>query len=332
MEPTVVVSLDADPIIPSEVDIVACGSTLGSLLRFVRGEDKPFRMLAHKVGNSVFLVRRENSPTELIQGVRGFGHAFPDANTTWEREVKGSASYQRVIRYTFGGMELLVRFEADGYIKEKNVPEPAASASGNTATEKEKPPLASVDDLVSSLLTTTVSTADTSNPPGSNTLQVKHGGSTVSQSSLFDLKTRSIYTRGKKDILAEELPRLWVRQIPNFILAYHTQGLFNTQDTEIKDVREEIKKWEQEHAAKLAKLAALLSWIKEVVVEDSDAGGKVEICYSGGLKLEVRRQLEDAGEVLSAQVRARWEEGLPRTVESKEKESYETESDARDSE
>ncbi|KAJ4289259.1 hypothetical protein N0V88_007009 [Collariella sp. IMI 366227] len=127
MEPAVMASLAADPATPAQIDIFACGSTLGNLLRFVRGQDKSCRMLVYKLHNTVFLVRRENSPTELIPGIRGFGHTFPEANTTWEPDVKGSASHQRLIRYSLGGLDLLVRFEADG------TPTPTAPSSISNA-------------------------------------------------------------------------------------------------------------------------------------------------------------------------------------------------------
>ncbi|KAL2160713.1 hypothetical protein VTH06DRAFT_910 [Thermothelomyces fergusii] len=117
MEPAVVASLDADPALPRELDVFACKSTVGSLLSFVRGEGKEFRMLAYKAGRTVFLVRRENSPTELIQHMYGYGHAFLDANRTLEADVKGSASHQRIVRYVFGGLRVAVRFEADAYMK-----------------------------------------------------------------------------------------------------------------------------------------------------------------------------------------------------------------------
>ncbi|GAB1312623.1 hypothetical protein MFIFM68171_02833 [Madurella fahalii] len=312
MEPAVIASLNSDAAIPAKVDMVACGSTLGNLLRFVRGQDKPFRILAYKVRDTVFLVRRENSPTELIPGVRGFGHTFPETNTTWESDVRGSASHQRVVRYTFGGMRLLVRFEADGYIDEKNPPVPGSAPVA-------KPPSVDVDDLASSFAGNTISPSPASPPPDTALKIISTTGPVIPQSSVFDLKTRSIYTRSKKDHLADELPRLWVTQIPTFILAFHTQGLFAKQDIEIKDVREEVKRWEEEHSAKLEKLAALLSWIKELV-GSGEVGGKVEICYRGqdaGV-LEARRQLADAGEVLSDGMRKRWERGAAMASEEEE--------------
>lgn len=67
----------------SGVDIVACGSTMGNLLRFVRNVDASFRMVLQVVGSTVFLGRKKRSPTELMQGVYGYGHTFPEAYTSW---------------------------------------------------------------------------------------------------------------------------------------------------------------------------------------------------------------------------------------------------------
>ncbi|KAJ5504067.1 hypothetical protein N7463_006941 [Penicillium fimorum] len=98
------------------VDIIACNSTMGNLLRFALGHDKPFRMLVEVLGNTVFFIRRENSPTEMIPDVYGYGHTFPEAYTTWSARVGGSESHQRVMEYKFAGMQCLIRFEADGFL------------------------------------------------------------------------------------------------------------------------------------------------------------------------------------------------------------------------
>ncbi|KAL2255186.1 hypothetical protein VTK26DRAFT_3909 [Humicola hyalothermophila] len=277
VEPAVIASLLAEPELASKLDLFACGSTLGNLLRFVTGPDKSFRMLVYKVQNTVFLVRRENSPTELIPDVRGFGHTFPEANTTWEPDVKGSASHQRLLRYDFGGLDILVRFEADGYFK-------------GPGTESANPPTASsssttVQDLLKSFSTVTISPPLTGAPPGTSSPSLPtapsptptitslriltpvahaspHHSSTAAvpsssppaptptpHAALFDLKTRSIHTRQhphpdsnpnpkSKDHLALSLPRLWTTQIPTLILAFHTHGHFRRSDTEIHDMRE----------------------------------------------------------------------------------------------
>ena len=113
LAPAVKATLDAIGSKPVNTDIFACGATLGHLLRFTRGADKAFRLNVQVVGKTMFLIRKENDPKEVIEGVRGFGHSFPDAYTSWPSEVKGSETHQRIVQYQLGGLQFLVRFECD---------------------------------------------------------------------------------------------------------------------------------------------------------------------------------------------------------------------------
>ncbi|KAI3316733.1 hypothetical protein HD806DRAFT_552044 [Xylariaceae sp. AK1471] len=296
MEPAIVAALKESPEScgSAGVDLVACSSTLGNLLRFVRGEDKPFRMLVEKVGKTVFFIRRENSPTEKMIGVRGFGHTFPDAYTTWNSNVKTSTSHQRVLRYSFGGLQCFVRFEADGYI-----PGEAKNAREKSTTARVNSPITS-NDLVAALNAATI-TSEASTSSGG--LQLKEVGTRVSQGQIFDLKTRS-YRKKDQDTTNEELPRLWVTQLHNFILAHHHDGLFN--DIEVKNVRERVVEWEQSNIEVLSRLAALIHRIRDMVYDV--ASGKLEVCHmltSTGV-LQIRQQLPGADNALSPGVTARW--------------------------
>lgn len=299
LEPAIFASLQASPDLfkQGQVDIVACGSSLGNLLRFVRRLDKPFRTLVEIVGDTVFFTRRENSPTELIPDVRGFGHTFPEAYTTWDADVKGSDCHERLIRYSFGGFRFLVRSGADGYIKESDSgkgKEPDAFLK--TANKK----------YVNSILELTASLEDASISASGATiaahgLSVQSGGSLVDQSRLFDLKTRSALKRNE-DILEEQLPRLWARQIPNFIVAYHNKGQFD--DIEVHHISDKVKEWENDHRKDLSRLAALVHRIVDLLREGPHR--KIEIRYHGQDILEVREALPDAVDALSPEVKALW--------------------------
>ncbi|KAK3672104.1 hypothetical protein LTR78_008075 [Recurvomyces mirabilis] len=257
----------------SEVDIFACGSTLGNLLRFVRKVDKPFRFTIQKVGNTVFFVRRENKHDERIIGVRGYGHSFPEAYTKWSSEVKGSASHQRLIKYDFDGLACVVRFEGDGYL----------------------PDLASADEH------------DETSPltiPELARLSMQLGGRPVPQEAIFDLKTRSV-RRILNDVLGEELPRLWLTQIPNFILAFHDRGTFH--DIRVQDVRKEVQNWEKQNQGMLQQFAALLRKLVDHVMDSPD--GRCEVrCKRIGI-LEIRTQLDDAPVGLSKELHEVWTRG-----------------------
>ncbi|KAL0261727.1 hypothetical protein SLS55_003157 [Diplodia seriata] len=255
-----------------EVDIFACGSTLGNLLRFVRKVDKPFRFTAEVVGRTVFFVRRENTPTETIEGVRGYGHTFPEAYTTWEGDTAGSQSHQRLVNYDFAGLNCIVRFESDGYLK--HLQTTSAPEEGRYVISK-----------------------------GARTSQttIKAGGHVVSQDAVFDLKTRSVKRKGH-DVLGDEIGRLWITQTPNFVLAYHDRGLFN--DVHVQDVRREIQEWEAENQDSLTQLAAVIRRIVEIA-KDTDAG-RVEIRRHEGDMLEIHEQLPDAPRPLPPTLLESW--------------------------
>lgn len=286
MEPAIRAILELHPAATSaSVDVVACGSTLGNLLRFVRGEDRDFRMLVESVVKVVHLIRRENSPTDIIQGIRGYGHTFPEAYTSWDTATGRSASHQRVLRYEFGGLNFVVRHEGDGYLPEMLSQSPVSSQPSN---EKETD---SVEALIGGLANNTISQAM---PELSSQLQITRGGSEVPQSAVFDLKTRSILGKGR-DFLSEELPRMWVAQTPNFIIAYHTRGTFD--DIEIKNATSNLQMWEKSMNGELAKLAALIHHIVEVARKKPD--GKLELNRTSAGKLEVRDQTPGIPPVLS---------------------------------
>ncbi|KAK7937254.1 uncharacterized protein PG986_014122 [Apiospora aurea] len=297
MEPAVVAALTEAPdqCRSAAIDLVACSSTMGNLLRFLRGEQKPFRILVEEVGGTMFFIRREKSPTEKIPDVRGFGHTFPEHYTTWDESVKSSTSHLRLLSYSFGGIRCFVRFEADGYL-------PAANASSKkNATAKAKDPVG-LDDLLSSLGSTTVDTGETATSTGG--LKIKNAGAKVDQSQVFDLKTRSFRRKVNQDTLSDEMPRLWVSQIPNFVLAYHTNGVFD--DIRAHNVRSEVSAWEKLQLPVLTRLAALLHHIRELV-RDNPAH-KLELCHNADRPgtLLIRQQLADAGNALSEEVKARW--------------------------
>ncbi|EPS44064.1 hypothetical protein H072_1968 [Dactylellina haptotyla CBS 200.50] len=271
----------------SNIDVFACGSTLGNLLRFARHDDKPFRFGVELIGNTVFFVRKEGSPTELIAGVRGWGHTFPEAYTTWEPDVKGSETHQRMVQYKFGGLRFILRFECDGYF--------------NTALPQKTSPDGD-DDLAQALKTVSVSQ---SLPKQDNSLSIKTGGSEVPQSSIFDLKTRS-GKRGQSIDMEQILPLLYLKQIPNFIVAYHNgAGLFPTKDIKVENFEKEIRQWEVDNKCALERLSVIIRKIIEVV--KMDECGLLEIYRPSPDCLEIRKQHGDESHVLPLSLRQEWE-------------------------
>ncbi|KAH5416795.1 hypothetical protein HBI82_136560 [Parastagonospora nodorum] len=276
------------------MDIVACGSTLGNLLRFVRGQDKAFRFLAQVIGNTVFFLRKENDPRELIPNVRGYGHSFPEANTTWENDVKGSETHQRIVQYDLGGLRFLVRFECDGYIMEE---------SFKTKDRVKKKPTATthIDDLLPGLGTASITPAPLSRSPGSDYIPIEHGGTEIPQHSIFDLKTRSGKYKSEID-MSDIYPQLWIKQVPNFIVAYHDgAGLF--KDVRVQDVQNEVLKWEADNIEAIHRLTVLLNRIVAFARNDQ---GLLEVYCPHEDCLELRRQHGQGTNALPGALRDAW--------------------------
>ncbi|KNG51925.1 geranylgeranyl pyrophosphate synthetase [Stemphylium lycopersici] len=284
--------LEAQPEYPTEdIDLFACGSTLGNLLRFARGIDKAFRFTIEIIQNTIFFVRKENDPREIIEGIHGFGHTFPEAYTTWEQDVKGSDSHQRIVRYKFGGLECLVRFESDGYIKG---PSTNRDRSGKSIPEEE--------DLAQALQDVTVSTSSAVKCGTPNDLILKQGGSEVPQGSIFDLKTRS--GKYKKDIdMGDIYPQLWLKQIPNFIVAYHDgAGLF--QDIRVQDVKDGVRGWTKDNVDGIRRFAELLNKIMGVAKNSQES--VLDVYCPGADRLEIREPCGIAPSALPTELKSCW--------------------------
>lgn len=290
MEPAIQAIIHENPDFNGQdINVVTCSSTLGNISRFVRSERKDFRFIVDKVGSTVFFLRRENSPTELIPDVRGYGHNFLDEYTSWDRGVRGSDSHQRVIRYEFGGFRFVIRFEADAYIVKKDMGFEEHQGSSD------------VKDLIDLMKgETSAKTTDI--------LTVEKGGRRIMMKDIADIKTRARYANTNsatiKEIdLTDITPRLWVSQIPTLIVGYHKFGHF--EDIDIKPMKDIISQWEKENEDVLRKLASLLHELVECAMTSKT---RLEICREGSGPLEVRRVCDCSMEALPVGLRKRWAE------------------------
>jgi hypothetical protein len=199
------------------------------------------------------------------------GHTFPDQYTRWQGDVRGSASHQRIISYQFAGLKLLVRSEADGYLKtELGVEEEHESATSS--------PRGDVHD-----------TAKTAPPAmlAIDNVRVRSGGRLIPQHAIFELKTRGAHKKDE-DQMVDHLPRMWTAQTPFFILAFHEWGSFKPEDITVQDVRGKVSSWQDENQDLLRRFSALLD--KLVAMARDPAIGKFEVCLQQRGILELRKQ------------------------------------------
>ena len=265
---------------------------MGSLFRFICQKDWPFRFSVELIGNTVFFVRKENDPKQLIEGIRGYGYAFPEANTTWDSDVKGSEMHQRIVQYQFAGLNFVVRFGCDGYLPDATRTQKEQGTASSTTTDHT---ITKTSSNVHDLLTAFDDMKPHSNRSPSSSdcaLTINSGGSQVPQEAIFDLKTRSCRSAYGLN-MEDHYPLLWLKQIPNFIAGYHDgRGLF--EDVRVRDVRKEVQAWEQreENKEAIKRLAALLGKIVKIAKEEREKSGHafLEVYCPSVDRLEIRKQ------------------------------------------
>ena len=197
------------------------------------------------IGDKAVFIRRERKATEFIDGFRGFEHTFLEEYTRWGSEVKGSSSHHRVAEYRFAGLKYLLRFESDGYLAER-----AASVKKAPARQGGKADLVDITTLLSSGNTMTIGERRPTTGLG---LVIRTEDREVDQAAVVEIKTRAVHKVLDTDIV---LPRLWISQTPNLIVAYHKGGRFN--DVQILDVRKDIGVWEEQNSKNLRKLDTVI--------------------------------------------------------------------------
>ncbi|KAI0097364.1 hypothetical protein GGR51DRAFT_541172 [Nemania sp. FL0031] len=248
---------------------MGCASSLGDILRFVRSIESTFRFNVEVVGNTLFLIR--NCKNDVIPDVRGYGHSFLNAFTSSKSDGVVIKSHQRVISYDFGGLSCLVRSECDGYL-------PRYDSHDTPVTEPQF-------NLIS---------------PLSDSIAIQNSGMIVPQDSVLEIKTKSqlVGTIQK----SEHIPRLWLRQIPHFVTAYHNRGTFQT--VQVTDMRQELAEWETQHQDELKKFALTLRQLITEVKRSSHL--KLEVYREGTGPLQLRERKEAVDQALPASWRDRW--------------------------
>jgi hypothetical protein len=277
------------------INIVSCSSTLASLSHFVRGVDRSFKFIMGNVDGTIFLIRRENSPEQRISDVRGYGHNFLKEFTLWDRGVTGSESRQRIIRYEFGCLSLLVRLESDGYIPSSTSPH------GVTASENEELNVDTNIDTPFGILKKHVVTDQ------GTSIRVEKNGRKISHKGIVDIKSRARYMHDNPSIvkefnLTDITPRLWVSQIMTLVVGYHKGGRF--QETEILSMKDKVLEWERDNESSLRKLVSLLRQLMECALAFKT---NVEVCRQGSAPLEIRTLVNCDMEPFSPHLKESWE-------------------------
>ncbi|KAI0927624.1 hypothetical protein AcV5_008108 [Taiwanofungus camphoratus] len=262
----------------SAVDFCTSRNSLRKLLRWIDHEGdfiKDFRIDTELAGRrTIFLNRWETSATECV-GFRSYGHTFERESTLPAQGCEQSVGHNRIVKYNFDGLILVVGFEVDAYIASPRTAKTSLSATSDIET---LPALLSGLDVSSNVetapeLLTSVSDTD---------LKIIRAGKQVPQSSIVELKTRSKRYVAQFD-WADAYPQLYLSQTPHQFLAVHDRGLFETV-IKRKLGDPELQKVEEAAQLGFAKLSSILKMIQELVIKHGQRRLSL-VCLEGKLQV-----------------------------------------------
>ncbi|GKZ85982.1 hypothetical protein AnigIFM56816_000830 [Aspergillus niger] len=245
------------------IDLVTERNNIRKLLSFINpslSKDglEPFTIEVEFTGKTAVFCRAETETVRFLgpKDCVGFGHEFEKAYT--RDQVNGSTGHHKIISYFLGGLRLIVRYEADGYID---------PLSGS--------PVVGMDQVVLSSMIQSLSLGPSECVPcgtsGQSKLLLRHEGRTVAADSILEIRTRVAH---KPINVQEVLPQLGASQTPNLVRAYHRNVV--SAPPKVEHIVAEIKEWEESHREDLGRLSSLFKQLIDIVKR---SGGKAAARY-----------------------------------------------------
>jgi phage anti-repressor protein len=252
----------------NNIDIVVNRNTLQKLFNFFsfkRGQ--AFHVDLDMVKNTLFIGRREaKAKTKQYSGYR---RNFEEAFTTEDPQLPESQGHHRIIRYRFGGLNLLVRIEADGYYPkgedDEDSPDEFFRNVFGTATQT------TIQHCGPHL---TIAIAQGTMVPHNNTLELN--------------------SRSSKGAAFEQM---WFGRTPYLCIAKHkkgSRGFIEAADV-IRIKQSEFEEWEVKNQKHLVRLAWFLSELRRVTVEKTGLGAAVLVMTEKGAPLQIYEAKSSSG-------------------------------------
>lgn len=244
----------------NDVDIVANRNTLQKLYKFAsfkRG--KPFHVELNMVQNTLFIGRKEKKAKTRQEC--GYGRTFETLFTTEDPQLPQAEGHHRVVRYKFGGLNLVVRIEADGYYPD------GEDTDGSPA------------EFFRNVLKTTTQTTIPHYSPYS-TLAIAQG-TMVPHNNTLELKSGC--GRGAA------FEQLWFGRTPYLCCAKHrasSRGLIEAADV-IQIKQSEFEAWEEKNQKHLLRLAWFLNELRRISMEKTSRGAAILVMTEKGAPLQI---------------------------------------------
>jgi hypothetical protein len=260
-----------------DVDVVVNRNTLQSLLKYINAKaSQPLRLDLDLVANTLFIGRRVLH-AKSGSAPNSYGRSFEAYFATEDPQLESANGHHRVVRYDFGGLNMIVRIEVDAYIP--NAPYDPSSPLA---------PHPFFDPYLS--------------PPGGipHSLQtsVIPAGTLIPHFLTIELKSNE---------KSKPLEQMWLGRTPNAFLG-RGKGGFLKQATVEKASEEELVKWEIDNQGSLKKLAWLLGELREVAKRSE--GSAVLVVMGKGSMMEVFEVERKVGAVPGEIVEKSWDSAV----------------------
>jgi hypothetical protein len=242
----------------SDFDIISDRRNLRALLAYVGGSRESFRIDAEIApgGKTLMFSVWTGKLRSYANGTAacGYGMTFEEKFTKRPACSRGSIRHNRAVGYSFGGLQLMVRFEVDACIGgRRGVWQPRVTDTENTVTA----------------------------PTGA---KVFLRGKLAAPESIVELKTVRCGTAekpGKSATSSQNIAQLWFSRTPILIAGkYQGEGRFVRVEQTDVIASGRMKQWEETNTEKLQKLVKLLGMLKEIMV--SAGNGKFALVLEKG--------------------------------------------------
>jgi hypothetical protein len=226
----------------NNIDFVTDRNNLRKLFNFVdKSADKSFRIDFQKIGNFIVLIRNEEKTKEICND---YGKDFEEKVTIPDPDYLVQGSHRRVVKYNFGSLKMLVRFEVD--CVEKNV---------TTAR----------NDLCSAISKINLNSA--LKFPDSQLLYKKLG-EFKNNEILMELTTKSNFNN---EFPKHKWNQLFFSRTNFLVIGWHQRGfLRNINKYNFNEVTERSGRRTNSTISSLKKLHYLLKKIKKIAADESD--------------------------------------------------------------
>ncbi|PCH40483.1 hypothetical protein WOLCODRAFT_98991 [Wolfiporia cocos MD-104 SS10] len=274
----------------STVDFVTDRNGLRKILRWINDHDgsaKEFRIETQLAGKRTVLFSRWEKRTREAPNstFTTYGFSFERESTTKAPGCEKGTGHHRIVKYSFDGLVLVVRFEVDACIAPSR--SSRATAAGPTDVD-------SLSDMLSGLNVASdkKGAAKVDESVSTPELDVIRAGTRVPQSSVIEMCTRSRRNAEQFDWV-DAFPQLYFSQTPNHYLAVHSRGEFETITKKHLD-NPEMKSIEASAQSGFRKLKRTLQDIQELVIEHGQRGRLSLVHRDGQLRVFERTSQTDS--------------------------------------